>query len=171
MLRFDRKFCPTQLLKDISRNRHVLLDVGDVSVSNHWLESITYINNVGEKYERTAMFVQFRRGEKQPKEMITKNGKRDQLYVFMEVVNPNYLEYHGLTADDIKTCLQKVHLSVMPDDGEQPFSDDYTRCATYKRYKIPVDWWPDDFRTTTTTTTTTTSTRVRKGTIFGTGRK
>ena len=118
MLRFDRKFCPSQLLKDITKNRNVILEVGDISATNHWLESLTYVRNIGEKWEKSAMFAQFRRGVPEPAEMISKNGRRDQLYVFFHVVNPNYLEYHGFTAETVKECLQKVHLSVMPDDGK-----------------------------------------------------
>ena len=96
MLRFDRKFCPSQLLRDIAKNRNALLDVGDLSADNHWLESLTYVRNIGEKWEKTAMFVQFRRGLPAQNEMITKNGRRDQLYLYLHVISPNYLPYWGI---------------------------------------------------------------------------
>ena len=155
MLRFDRKFCPSQLLKDMTRNRNILLEVGDLSADNHWLESTTYVRNVGERWDKTAMFAQFRRGIPAPNEKVSKNGLRDQLYVFLHVVNPNYLQFWDISVEQVKQCLQKVHLSVMPDDGEAPYSNDYTRCETYKRYKLPVDWSENDFNGKPTTPPTT----------------
>ena len=45
-------------------------------------------------------------------------------------------------ADDIKNCLENIHISVLMDDGAKPFENDYTRCATYERFDVDKakDW-------------------------------
>ena len=129
----------------MEKHRSIQFDIGDRTKSNHFLESITFVNNVGEIWSRTALYIQFRRGAQEELELISKNGKRDQLYVTMHVVNPNFLPFYEFEHETVKTCLQKAHLSVLPDDGKAPFSTDYTRCAAFDRYGIDVDWKPEDF--------------------------
>ena len=83
----------------------------------------------------------------------------------MHITNNNFLDFYDFDANTVKTCLQKAHLSVMVDDGKEPFTADYTRCAAFDRYRLPVNWEKEDFlpqptttSTTTTSTTTTTTT-------------
>ena len=43
-------------------------------------------------------------------------------------------EATGITRDALKFCLERIHLNVIEDDGLEPLSLDYTRCASYDRY-------------------------------------
>ena len=78
ILRFDKKFCGRELLEEIERWGKYVIDVGDKTNPNHWLESVSFPYGVGEKGWKQALFIQFRRGEQMDTEMITGNQKRDQ---------------------------------------------------------------------------------------------
>ena len=39
-----------------------------------------------------------------------------------------------------------AHLSILLDDGANPYENDYTRCAAYSRYNLESDWSENDFR-------------------------
>ena len=43
-------------------------------------------------------------------------------------------EATGITREALKFCLERIHLNVIEDDGLEPLSLDYTRCASYDRY-------------------------------------
>jgi len=64
IIRLEKKYCGSQLLHQIEANGHIQFDAGDKTNPNHWLESITYAHSVGEKWQKTALFIQFRRGLK-----------------------------------------------------------------------------------------------------------
>ena len=59
-------------------------------------------------------------------------------------------EYRAFSCSVIQECFDKAVLYVMPDDGEGPGSNDYTRCALYNIYKKEPDWeamWePSEFQ-------------------------
>ena len=44
------------------------------------------------------------------------------------------------TQEQIKKCLQNSHLSIMKDDGAPLYTNDYTRCQSYKKYDVFADW-------------------------------
>jgi len=65
--------------------------------------------------------------------------------------NPNNLTAleNGNEVDEfsaVQRCLQKAHLSVIPDDGKAPLTTDHTRCAAYNRYLLEPIWTENDFR-------------------------
>ena len=84
IIRFDQKYCGEELLLEMEERGKFLIDVGDRTHPNHWLESITYPKEVGEKTAKTALFVQFRRGAKLAGEMMSNNQKYDQDSVLMQ---------------------------------------------------------------------------------------
>ena len=116
ILRLDKTFCSEDLLIALEANGKVQFNIGDKTNSNHWLESIGYFRDLGEHWRRPALFVQFRRGPMTDDELITKNGKRDQLYIMIKVNDEDVGGAIGL--DHIETCLQKAHLSIIPDDNQ-----------------------------------------------------
>ena len=117
ILRLDKTFCSEALLIELEANNKVQFNIGDRTNSNHWLESIGYFRDLGEHWRRPALFVQFRRGPMTDEELITKNGKRDQIYIMIKVNDEDVGGAIGL--DHIETCLQKAHLSVIPDDNKE----------------------------------------------------
>ena len=78
IIRLDKKFCGQSLLQEIEKRGKFIFDAGDKTNDNHWLESITFPHDIGEKKWKRALFIQFRKGDKMETEWITKNEKRDQ---------------------------------------------------------------------------------------------
>ena len=76
-------------------------------------ESIIYPRGIGEKWSRTAVFIQFRHGPQEPAELVSNNGQRDQLYI---MVNHRY-PTGQMDMEALETCFRKAHLSVLEDDG------------------------------------------------------
>lgn len=104
ILRLDKSHCGEDLLTAIEHRGKFIIDVGDKTNSNHWLESISYPNKVGEKWQKTALFLQFRKGEYVNKELITSNELKDQLrcsYLVSLTVSKiiNYKKIVDKTAD------------------------------------------------------------------------
>ena len=83
----DRTFCSDSLLHQIEANGDIQFAVGDKSISNHWLESITYPHNVGEPWKRKALFIQFRRGPMDDSELVSKDKKCDKIYIGLKINN------------------------------------------------------------------------------------
>ena len=79
MMRFDRRYCGESLLSEIEKRGKYLIDIGDRSNSNYWLESISFIG-VEQKLWKKALFVQFRRGEPTDNDMTAKVQDRDQVH-------------------------------------------------------------------------------------------
>lgn len=78
IIRLDQKFCGEELLIEIENWGKYIIDVGDKTNPNHWLESISFPHNIGEKGLKTALFIQFRRSDKMDGEMVSMNQKKDQ---------------------------------------------------------------------------------------------
>jgi len=83
----------------------------------------------------------------------------------------------GITHGAFEKCLRKSHLSLLSDDYDESSPADYTLCAAYKKYGLPIDWnleqtttdkYTTDFgrlfwfETTSATTTTKKSNEARK---------
>ena len=133
ILRLDVRICGEKLLKEIEKRGKFLMDVGDKKDSNHWLESVTFPFDIGEKWGKSALFLQYRKKGYVEGEMLTGNKNRDVVLMLGEVVDHSLFEIEGVDRDLIHTCLQKAHLSVLPDDGADPYEKDYTRCAAFAR--------------------------------------
>ena len=126
--------CPLEILELLEKRDGLHLTVGDKTDPNHFVESITFIHSLGEKWKKTGLFAQFRRTEHLEGDLITKNELRDQFFVSIAISNQEIFERYNLKREDLVGCLERIHLNVIQDDGREPYSLDYTRCATYKRY-------------------------------------
>ena len=63
-VRFDRKNCAHEILKSIESHGPVRFEIQSADANGSkslWTESITYIADIGEKWSKTALYVQFRR--------------------------------------------------------------------------------------------------------------
>lgn len=70
---------------------------------------------------------------------------RDQLYIMLNVNDMEFEEESGINHVTLETCLRKAHLSVIADDGAEPYTNDYTRCAAFTRYALTPNWEEDQF--------------------------
>ena len=68
-------------------------------------------------------------------DIITKNELRDMFYVSVAVSDQAIFDENTkVTREALKTCVERIHLNIIQNDGLEPNSMDYTRCATYDRY-------------------------------------
>ena len=129
-LRFDSKFCTSEVLKKIE-SQEFRLDVGDKIDNAYVVESATHVPNPNGN--DSGLMVQFRRRSGFA-DLAT--AKHDNIYVT--------LSGHGLTSDVSKAsaieCFDSMLISTMPDDKGDDFSADYTKCLMYDRFNAEVDW-------------------------------
>jgi len=160
-LRFDAKFCPDEMLNNIVMEYGLSLDVGDKDQTMFGIDTISY--HPDGWTSKNAMFAQFRKIGTFNKDAW--NGKKkdqDKFYISMHVA-PWYEDH---TYEDVKTCLEKVFLTIAEDDGNGFGTTDYTKCAAYTRYGLEPDWqpWGDQDSDETTTTGSWVSTTTDAGT-------
>ena len=53
--------CPEEVLELIEKRNGLHLTAGDKTDPNHFVESISFVRDLGEKWSKTALFAQFRR--------------------------------------------------------------------------------------------------------------
>ena len=119
IIRLDRTYCDHELLTEIGNNGMVRFDAGDRTDPNHWLESISYIRGVGEKWSKSALFIQYRHGPKMGGELVSGSGLWDQLYIAL-----NTFDETMFSEEALQMCLSKAHVSIMDDDGAEPYTPD-----------------------------------------------
>jgi len=135
-LRFDESKCGADMLKDMEYEDSLYLDVGDNGPECYVFEAMTYSDASSAK--KNALMAQYRKlydSEFCKGELWVKKQDEDKF-----VISLTAAAWTQFAWADIKTCFESAYLSVIEDDGLQPHTVDYTKCALYERYGKQPDW-------------------------------
>lgn len=135
-LRFDEAKCGADMLRDMEYEDSLYLDVGDNGPECYVFEAMTYSDASSAK--KNALMAQYRKlydPDFCNGELWVKKQDEDKFVISLTVA-----AYTQFAWADIKTCFESAYLSIMEDDGLDPHSVDYTKCALYDRYGKQPDW-------------------------------